>query len=123
MLDIVFLSEHYNRVCSKTISGTVSDSQGQGMPGVNVIVKGTSAGTTSDATGRYSLAVNESGPVVLVFSFIGYATQEVDAGTRTSVDVSLAEDVRELSEVVVTALWRRAEHKGTSIFSNYRCRR
>ena len=45
-----------------------------------------------------------SGPVTLVFSFIGYATQEVDAGTRTTVDVSLAEDVRELSEVVVTAL-------------------
>ena len=88
----------------RTISGTVSDSQGQGMPGVNVIVKGTSAGTTSDATGKYNLAVSESGPVVLVFSFIGYATQEVDAGTRTTVDVSLAEDVRELSEVVVTAL-------------------
>jgi len=88
----------------RTITGTVSDSQGQGMPGVNVIVKGTSAGTTSDATGRYNLAVNDAGPVTLVFSFIGYATQEVDAGTRTTVDVSLAEDVRELSEVVVTAL-------------------
>ncbi len=74
------------------------------MPGVNVIVKGTSAGTTSDATGRYNLAVSESGPAILVFSFIGYATQEVDAGSRTTVDVSLAEDVRELSEVVVTAL-------------------
>jgi TonB-linked SusC/RagA family outer membrane protein len=88
----------------RTISGTVSDSQGQGMPGVNVIVKGTSAGTTSDATGRYNLAVSESGPVILVFSFIGYATQEVDAGTRTTVDITLAEDIRELSEVVVTAL-------------------
>ena len=88
----------------RTISGTVSDSHGQGMPGVNVIVKGTSAGTTSDATGRYNLAVSDAGPVILVFSFIGYATQEVDAGTRTTVDVSLAEDVRELSEVVVTAL-------------------
>ena len=43
----------------RTISGTVSDSDGQGMPGVNVIVKGTSAGTTSDATGRYNLAVND----------------------------------------------------------------
>ena len=78
----------------RTISGTVSDSQGQGMPGVNVIVKGTSAGTTSDATGRYNLAVSESGPVILVFSFIGYATQEVDAGTRTTVDITLAEDIR-----------------------------
>ncbi len=88
----------------RTISGTVSDSNGQGMPGVNVIVKGTSAGTTSDASGKYTLSVNESGSVVLVFSFIGYATQEVDAGTRTTVDVTMAEDIRELSEVVVTAL-------------------
>ncbi len=88
----------------RTISGTVSDSNGQGMPGVNVIVKGTSAGTTSDANGRYSLAVNDAGTTILVFSFIGYATQEVDAGTRTTVDVTMAEDIRELSEVVVTAL-------------------
>ena len=88
----------------KTISGTVSDAQGQGMPGVNVIVKGTSAGTTSDATGKYNISVTEDGATILVFSFIGYSTQEVDAGTRTTVDVTLAEDVRELSEVVVTAL-------------------
>ncbi len=87
----------------RTISGTVSDSNGQGMPGVNVIVKGTSAGTTSDANGRYNISVND-GATVLVFSFIGYATQEVDAGTRTTVDVTMAEDIRELSEVVVTAL-------------------
>jgi TonB-linked SusC/RagA family outer membrane protein len=87
----------------RTISGTVSDSEGQGMPGVNVIVKGTSAGTTSDANGRYNLSVAD-GSSILVFSFIGYATQEVDAGTRTTVDVTMAEDIRELSEVVVTAL-------------------
>ena len=88
----------------RTISGTVSDSNGQGMPGVNVIVKGTSAGTTSDANGAYTLSVPDQGSTILVFSFIGYATQEVDAGTRTSVNVTMAEDIRELSEVVVTAL-------------------
>ncbi len=91
-------------VAQRTISGNVSDSQGQGMPGVNVIVKGTSAGTTSDATGKYNISVTEDGAVILVFSFIGYSTQEVDAGTRTTVDVTMAEDVRELNEVVVTAL-------------------
>ena len=74
------------------------------MPGVNVIVKGTSAGTTSDASGRYTLDIADSGPVILVFSFIGYATQEVDAGTKTTVDVTLVEDIQELSEVVITAL-------------------
>ncbi len=87
----------------RTVSGTVSDSNGQGMPGVNIIVKGTSVGTTSDANGRYSISV-DGGSTILVFSFIGYATQEVDAGTRTTVDAAMTEDIRELSEVVVTAL-------------------
>lgn len=87
----------------KTVSGTVHDSDGKGMPGVNVIVKGTSAGTTTDADGRYTLTVNESA-TTLVFSFIGYASQEVEIGTRTTVDVSMAEDVQQLNEVIVTAL-------------------
>ena len=73
------------------------------MPGVNVIVKGTSAGTTSDADGKYSLSVG-SDASTLVFSFIGYASQEVELGNRTTVDVTLAEDVQQLNEVVVTAL-------------------
>jgi TonB-linked SusC/RagA family outer membrane protein len=87
----------------RTISGTVSDSDGRGMPGVNVIVKGTSAGTTTNADGEYSISVND-GSNVLIFSFIGYATQEIDIGSRTSVDITLSEDVSQLSEVVVTAL-------------------
>ena len=88
---------------TKTISGTIKDTQGRGMPGVNVIVKGTSTGTTSDADGKYNLSVNDAANT-LVFSFIGFATQEVEIGGRTVVDVSLSEDVTELSEVVVTAL-------------------
>jgi TonB-linked SusC/RagA family outer membrane protein len=91
------------RAQQRTISGTVSDSDGRGMPGVNVIVKGTSAGTTTNADGQYSISVND-GMNTLVFSFIGYATQEVDIGSRTSIDITLLEDVSQLSEVVVTAL-------------------
>ena len=87
----------------KTISGTILDSNGTGMPGVNVIVKGTSSGTTSDSDGKYSIAVGADA-TTLVFSFIGYATQEVEIGNRTTVDVSMTEDINELNEVVVTAL-------------------
>lgn len=87
----------------RTVSGTVSDSESRGMPGVNVIVKGTSAGTTTDADGRYSISVAE-GANVLVFSFIGFAAQEIELGNRTSVDVTLVEDISQLDEVVVTAL-------------------
>lgn len=82
-----------------TVSGKVTDESGSAMPGVNVVVKGTSTGTTTDADGAYSLeAPSES---VLVFSFIGYATQEVSVGARTSIDVSLVLSAEQLSEVVV----------------------
>src|SRR5690606_13853803 len=81
----------------RSISGTVSDGNGQGMPGVNVIVKGTSSGTTSDAEGKYTISVPDGGSSILVFSFIGFQTQEVDAGTRTTVNVTMTEDVRELT--------------------------
>lgn len=86
----------------RTVSGTVSDSQGNGMPGVNVIVKGTSTGTTSDSDGNYSVSLGDG--TVLVFSFIGYTTQEVEVGARSTVDITLIEDIQQLSEVVVTAL-------------------
>ncbi len=102
-LMLFFVLSSVVALAQRTVSGTVSDSNGQGMPGVNVIVKGTSAGTTSNATGAYTLSVPEES-TVLVFSFIGYATQEVDAGTRTTVDVAMAEDIQQLNEVVVTAL-------------------
>ncbi len=87
----------------RTITGTVKDGAGTVMPGVNVIVKGTSVGTTSDVAGKYTISMPD-GSSVLVFSFIGYASQEVEVGTRSSIDVSLSEDVQQLSEVVVTAL-------------------
>jgi TonB-linked SusC/RagA family outer membrane protein len=87
----------------RTVSGSVKDGAGATMPGVNVIVKGTSVGTTTDGSGQYTIAL-PSGSTVLVFSFIGYQSQEVDVGSRTSVDVAMAEDVTQLGEVVVTAL-------------------
>lgn len=59
-----------------TVSGTVTDENGLSMPGVNVIEKGTTQGTTTDASGNYSLTVEDEN-TVLVFSFIGYETQEV----------------------------------------------
>ncbi|HLT79979.1 MAG TPA: SusC/RagA family TonB-linked outer membrane protein [Cyclobacteriaceae bacterium] len=93
----------------RTVSGTVSDTQGTPMPGVNVIVKGTSSGTTTDAMGQYSVELGNG--TVLVFSFIGYLTQEVEVGARSTVDVTLTEDIQQLSEVVVTALGVEREVK------------
>lgn len=82
------------------VSGTVSSSVGGPLPGVNILEKGTTNGTTTDADGRYSLGV-PTGNEVLVFSFIGYQTQEVALNGRSTVEVTLAEDVQNLEEVVV----------------------
>ena len=93
-----------------SISGTVSDPNGAPMPGVSIVVKGTNVGTTTDTEGKYALSVSSEGDV-LVFSFIGYATQEVAVGNRTVIDITLAEDATQLTEVVVTALGIPRESK------------
>ena len=88
----------------RTISGNISsDEDGSGLPGVNVIIKGTTVGTTTDVNGSYTLDVPSDGGT-LVFSFIGLASQEVEIGARSVVDVVMSSEVEELQEVVVTAL-------------------
>ena len=88
----------------RTISGNISsDEDGSGLPGVNVIIKGTTVGTTTDVNGSYSLDVPSDGGT-LVFSFIGLASQEIEIGARSVVDVVMSSEVEELQEVVVTAL-------------------
>jgi TonB-linked SusC/RagA family outer membrane protein len=85
---------------SVTVSGKVVDEQNQALPGVNVIEKGTTNGTTTDAEGVFSLAVaNESS--TLVFSFIGYESLEVQVGAQTTLAISLTPDVKSLEEIVV----------------------
>ena len=82
------------------VKGKVSDETGAGMPGVNIILKGTSTGTTTDSQGAYALEVPND-QSVLVFSFIGYSSQEQVVNGRTTIDVSLALSAEQLSEVVV----------------------
>lgn len=83
------------------VKGRVTGEDGSGLPGVSVVVKGTTIGTVTDADGNYSLNVpNENS--VLSFSFIGYVAEEVTVGSQTSIDINLALDVTSLSEVVVT---------------------
>jgi len=84
-----------------TIQGKVTSSDdGSALPGVNIIVKGTAVGTTTDADGSYSISV-PSAESVLVFTFIGYTTQEIAVGNQTSIDITLTPDMETLSEVVV----------------------
>lgn len=88
----------------RVISGKItSEDDGSALPGVNVIVKGTTIGTTSDISGDYKLSIPAEGNI-LIFSFIGLATLEVEIGNKSVVDVRMATDVQQLGEVVVTAL-------------------
>ncbi|MFD1002916.1 SusC/RagA family TonB-linked outer membrane protein [Ohtaekwangia kribbensis] len=88
----------------RTISGKVTSAEdGSALPGVNVVVKGTTIGTVTDANGAYSLSVPSSG-TVLVFTFIGLKSSEVEVGDRSVVDVPMGQDLTQLNEVVVTAL-------------------
>lgn len=84
----------------QTISGVVSDEGGLKLPGVSIVVKGTQRGTTTDSDGRYQINVSD-GNAVLIFSFVGYLSQEVVVNNRTSLDLILLNDTKSLSEVVV----------------------
>lgn len=98
------------RMQQQTLRGTITDESGAAFPGVNVVVKGTSIGTVSGSEGTYSLEI-PAGSTTLVFSFVGYVSQEVLIEGRTSIDVALIPDVASLSEVVVTALGIKKESK------------
>lgn len=84
----------------KEVSGTVTSEDGSTLPGVNIYIKGTNIGTVTDIDGTYSITV-PSEETILVFSFIGYTTQEIVAGTQEVIDVVLVEESTRLDEIVV----------------------
>ena len=86
-------------VSAQTISGKITDETGSTLPGVNVSVKGTQRGTSSDADGNYKIATAQN--AVLVFSFVGYLPQEITVGNKVTINVKLAADSKILNEVVV----------------------
>jgi TonB-linked SusC/RagA family outer membrane protein len=85
----------------RTVTGTVLDEYDVGLPGVSILVKGTTTGTATDIDGKFSVSVPND-QAVLVFSFIGYTSLEQLVGTRSVVDVKMAPDERTLTELVVT---------------------
>jgi TonB-linked SusC/RagA family outer membrane protein len=92
------------------VTGIVFDETGMPLPGVSVIVKGSSSGTVTNADGKYSVEVEDENSI-LTFSFIGYSTTEVIVGNRAEINVNLEVDEKSLEEVVVTALGIKKESK------------
>ncbi|MCF6361695.1 MAG: SusC/RagA family TonB-linked outer membrane protein [Cyclobacteriaceae bacterium] len=96
------------------IKGTIKDASGFPLPGVSVLIKGTSTGTITDADGNFSLEVDEN--ATLMISFVGYKTIEYPVGGQTSISIVLDEDITSLNEVIVTATGtRRKVEIGNSI--------
>jgi TonB-linked SusC/RagA family outer membrane protein len=93
----------FNAWAQRTVSGTVTDDSGEGLPGVNVVIKGTTSGVTTDLDGNYQISVS-SDNAVLIYSSVGMTTQEVAVGSRTVIDLDMVADAKQLQEVVVTAL-------------------
>jgi TonB-dependent starch-binding outer membrane protein SusC len=96
MLSICSIVTHAQE---SVIRGLIKDERGSPVPGANVIIKGTTLGTTSDENGSFS--INASPSDVLVISFIGYKSQEIAVGNQTSLDINLEADLTTLNEVVV----------------------
>ncbi|MHB8208743.1 SusC/RagA family TonB-linked outer membrane protein [Mucilaginibacter sp.] len=84
------------------ITGIVKDETGAALPGVTVLIKGTSTGTRTDVNGKFALNANPGD--VLVISYVGYLTKQITVGGNTNFDITLTPDAKNLNEVVVTAL-------------------
>lgn len=97
-----------------TVQGKIIDVENNTpLPGVSIVIKGTNKGTNTDAQGKYRLSVPAN--VSLVFSFVGYTPQEVSVGNRTVIDLSMAQDFRQLNEIVVTALGIKKDVRRTGV--------
>ncbi len=104
----------------KIITGKVTSAEdGEGLPGVNVVVQGTTKGSTTDVNGAYSIQL-APGENTLVFTFVGYKTVTIDVTTRTTADVALESDVTSLEEVVVVGYGVQREKDLTSAISTVR---
>lgn len=104
MVMLLFIAAAFHPVPERNITGSItSASEGIALPGVNVMLKGTSTGTVTDGKGEYQISVPATGGT-LIFSFIGFISQEVRIGNSNRIDVRLVEDLQLLQEVVVSGV-------------------
>ena len=116
LLVLIFLSGMSYAIAQNAVTGTVTDENGDGIPGANIIVKGTRTGSVTDFDGNYSL--NAGSGDVLVFSYVGYSTQEITVGSETEISVQLDVDIASLDEIVVTGYGTQRRQEVTSAVSH-----
>jgi len=104
---------------TRTVTGKVADNHNEALPGVNVVIKGTTLGSVTDGSGTYSIVVSEV-DVVLVFSYIGYQSQEITVGIQTEINVVMQETSNNLGEVVVIGYGTQKKTNLTGAVSSIR---
>lgn len=100
LLIVLFASHSLLFAQQRTVEGVVTDTDNMPLPGVNVLVKNSTSGTVTDVNGQYRLSISNE-VQTLVFSYVGYQTQEVTLGNHTEVNVQMTPDIEALQEVVV----------------------
>ena len=122
--DVIFVVprklQQQETVKSVTITGKVTDKQGNTLPGVTILLKGTQLGTVTDSEGNYKLTVPEMQNPVLVFSFVGMKTTEAKFMGKVPFHIVLEEDATEMEEVVVTGIFERKAESFTGSASTYK---
>lgn len=112
LLSFAFLTVvAFGAMAQRTVSGKVTDDTGETLPGVNVVIKGTTTGVNTDLDGNFRISVDDG--ATLVFSYVGFETQEIEVGARTTIDVTLG-GATELQEVVVTGYSSISEKKNVA---------
>ena len=99
LLVLIIALASFSNAIAQSVTGKVTDENGEGLPGVNILVKGTTSGAISDAKGAFSL--NAAKNATLVLTYVGFVTKEVPINGKTSLTISLSQDNRNLEEVVV----------------------
>jgi TonB-linked SusC/RagA family outer membrane protein len=111
------MSIHVTYAQERQVTGVVKDESQLGLPGANILIKGTTIGTVTDVDGRFSLKV-PSPNSILVFSYLGYLSQEIVAGSRENLEIQLQVDIDQLDEVVVTGYGTQRKIETTGSISS-----
>ena len=98
LLAFLFIGNSYAQ--ERNVSGTIIDESGAPLPGVNIVIKGTTTGIVTDISGKFNIKV-PGNDAVLAISYVGYEGQEIQVGQQTVINVTLKEEVKQLSEIVV----------------------